>query len=32
VATNRGRQYAALSLVVICCNNLMTAVRPNDGR
>ena len=32
LATESGRHYAPLSFVVICCNDIMTAVRPNDGR
>jgi hypothetical protein len=32
LATKRSRQYTTLSIVVICCNDLMTAVRPSDGR
>jgi len=32
LATESGRHYAPLSFVVIYCNDIMTAVRPNDGR
>jgi len=32
LATESGRHNATLSLMVICCDNLMTALRPIDGR